>query len=49
MDGKILVVDDEESIRYTFDLFLSEEGIRVTATASYDEAVIIDARKATSI
>jgi PAS domain S-box-containing protein len=39
MNEEILVVDDEESIRYTFDVFLSEEGYQVTAAASYDEAV----------
>ena len=40
MNEKILVVDDEESIRYTFDFFLSEEGYAVTCADSYDEAVI---------
>jgi two-component system response regulator HydG len=39
MEPKILVVDDEESIRYTFNIFLSEEGYAVTGTATYDEAL----------
>ena len=39
MKAKILVVDDEESIRYTFWFFLSEEGYGVTGAANYDEAV----------
>ena len=34
-----LALDDEDSIRYTFDVFLSEEGYTVTPAASYDEAV----------
>ena len=39
MDGKILVVDDEESIRYTFNIFLADQGYTVTCAASYDEAI----------
>jgi len=39
MDEKILVVDDEESIRYTFNIFLSEAGYAVTGAADYDEAL----------
>jgi len=39
MDEKILVVDDEESIRFTFNVFLSEAGYAVTGAAGYDEAV----------
>ena len=39
MEPKILVVDDEESIRYTFNIFLSEAGYAVTSAAGYDEAV----------
>jgi len=39
MDQKILVVDDEESIRYTFSAFLSEAGYMVACAAGYDEAV----------
>ena len=35
--GRILVVDDEESIRFTFETFLSEEGHRVETASSYDE------------
>ena len=39
MAEKILVVDDEESIRFTFTVFLSEEGYQVTSAESYDEAI----------
>lgn len=39
MTGKrILVVDDEESIRFTFETFLIEEGYQVTTACSYSEA-----------
>ncbi len=39
MKSKILIVDDEESIRYTFNSFLSDEGHEVTTAATYDEAI----------
>ena len=39
MTAKILVVDDEESIRYTFESFLSEEGHEVTTAKNFEEAV----------
>jgi two-component system response regulator HydG len=39
MAKEILVVDDEESIRYTFNIFLSEEGYQVSCAENYDEAV----------
>jgi DNA-binding NtrC family response regulator len=39
MAEKILVVDDEESIRYTFAVFLSEKGYQVTTAENYDEAI----------
>ncbi len=39
MKAKILVVDDEESIRFTFNIFLSEDGYEVSTAASYDEAI----------
>ena len=39
MKANILVVDDEDSIRYTFRFFLSEEGYGVTGAANYDEAL----------
>jgi two-component system response regulator HydG len=43
MKAKILVIDDEESIRFTFNEFLAEEGHTVFLAATYDEAVrIID-------
>lgn len=37
--ANILVVDDEESIRFTFDSFLSDEGHEVATAKSYDEAL----------
>ena len=39
MKARILIVDDEESIRYTFDNFLSDEGHEVTTARAYDEAL----------
>ena len=37
--ARILVVDDEESILYTFDSFLSDEGHEVVAAGNYEEAL----------
>jgi len=37
--GRILVVDDEHSIRYTFALFLDESGYETTAVADPDDAL----------
>jgi two-component system, NtrC family, response regulator HydG len=39
MAEKILVVDDEESIRFTFQIFLSKEGYEVFTAENYDSAV----------
>ena len=39
MAENILVVDDEESIRYTFNIFLSEEGFEVSSAKNYEEAI----------
>jgi len=39
MSPHVLVVDDEESIRYTFEVFLSEEGYTVTCATNYAEAI----------
>lgn len=39
MKAKILIVDDEESIRFTFESFLSDEGYEVTTAESYDDAL----------
>ncbi|BBO68301.1 sigma-54-dependent Fis family transcriptional regulator [Desulfosarcina alkanivorans] len=39
MNKKILVVDDEESIRFTFENFLTEAGYRVATASSYDQAL----------
>jgi len=39
MDEKILVVDDEESIRFSFDIFLSEVGYVVSTASSYSDAM----------
>ena len=41
--AKILIVDDEESIRFTLEEFFSEEGYEVATAEDYDEAMkIID-------
>ncbi len=37
----ILIVDDEESIRYTFEIFLKREGYEVIATASGLEEALV--------
>ena len=39
MNEKILVIDDEEGIRFTFDAFLSEGGYEVSTAESYDKAM----------
>ncbi len=39
MKAKILIVDDEESIRYTFNSFLSDVGHDVATARNYDEAM----------
>jgi PAS domain S-box-containing protein len=41
MPPNILVVDDEESIRYTFKLFLSEESYAVSSAADCDEGIAL--------
>ncbi len=37
--AKILVIDDEESLRFTFKHFLEKEGHQVTAVPNYDTAM----------
>ena len=37
--SRILVVDDEESIRYTFRSFLEDDGHEVVTAESYDQAM----------
>ena len=37
--GKILIVDDEETIRYAFGSFLADEGHTVVTAGSYEEAL----------
>lgn len=39
MKEKILVVDDEEGIRFSFHIFLSEDGYQVSTAATYGEAI----------
>lgn len=39
MSARILVIDDEESLRFTFAAFLGEEGHRVITAAGLDEAL----------
>jgi len=40
MQPKILVIDDEEGIRFTFSVFLSEEGCQVETAATFEEAMM---------
>ena len=37
--AKILIIDDEENIRFTFEDFFSDEGFEVTTAEDYDEAL----------
>jgi two-component system response regulator HydG len=37
--SKILVIDDEESIRFTFESFLTEAGYAVVTAGNYEEAL----------
>lgn len=39
MSARILVVDDEESIRFTFETFLSEEGHQVSTAENLEQAL----------
>jgi DNA-binding NtrC family response regulator len=39
MKANILILDDEESIRFSFHRFLTAEGHQVTTAASYSEAL----------
>ncbi|OGW05458.1 MAG: hypothetical protein A2889_03350 [Nitrospinae bacterium RIFCSPLOWO2_01_FULL_39_10] len=39
MDARILVTDDEESVRFTLKTFLLEEGYKVDTATDYDEAL----------
>lgn len=39
MKGKILIIDDEEGIRISFQSFLSEEGYDVITAEDYDSAI----------
>lgn len=39
MKNKVLIVDDEESIRYTFESFLSDEGHDITTAENFHEAI----------
>ena len=41
MGSKILVIDDEESIRYTFKSFLLDEGYEVLTAPDYQEALSV--------
>jgi two-component system response regulator HydG len=38
-NSKVLVVDDEESIRFTFESFLADEGYEVVTAKDYHEAI----------
>ena len=41
MPPHVLVVDDEESIRYTFRHFLTEQGYTVSCAADYGEGIAL--------
>lgn len=41
MKERILIIDDEESLRYTFETFLKEEGYEVAAAETFDEAIAL--------
>ena len=44
--GSILVVDDEESIRFTFETFLAEEGYEVDSASGYEDGrALIEERR----
>jgi len=45
MSARILVIDDEESLRFTFAAFLGEEGHRVVTAATLDEALELTGRE----
>ena len=38
MTSHILVIDDEESLRFTLETFLQDEGYMVSTAASFPEA-----------
>jgi PAS domain S-box-containing protein len=44
MMGKILIIDDEETIRFAFGSFLADEGHTVVTAGSYEEALAEMAR-----
>lgn len=39
MSANILVIDDEESLRFTFETFLTEDSYEVTTAENYDQAL----------
>ena len=41
MKARILIIDDEEGIRFTFKKFLSKEGYEVAAAEDFNEAVAL--------
>ena len=41
MSYKILVVDDEENIRFTFDNFLTDKGYEVVTAENLDEGMLL--------
>lgn len=45
MNERILVVDDEEGIRYVFKWFLTQEGYDVDTTGDYNEAITLITQK----
>ncbi len=45
MKKKILIIDDEESLRYTFETFLTDAGYEVATAETFDKAVALIAEK----
>ncbi|MDA8165206.1 MAG: response regulator, partial [Desulfobacteraceae bacterium] len=39
MPPTVLIIDDEESLRYTFESFLTDEGYQVLTAATFEEAI----------
>lgn len=49
MNGKVLVIDDEKSLRFTFNTFLKDAGYEVQTAEDYDSAMKIITRNTPDI
>ncbi len=45
MKKNILIIDDEESLRYTFETFLTEAGYEVATAETFDKALLLISEK----